>query len=123
MTRYAKATDANQRAIVTALRRAGALVHDLSAAGEGTPDLLVGWRRQLLLFEVKDGSEPPSARALTTAQQVFHRAFAGYPVHVVESVDDALRVLLGVRWAPLVVSEEKPKLMLARPTPNERNRR
>jgi hypothetical protein len=115
--RYAKAVDANQAAIVTALRRAGALVQDLSAAGEGVPDLLVGWHRQFLLFEVKDGNKPPSARALTGPQARFHVRWQGYPLHVVESVDEALRVLLEAKWSsPIARFEPKP-------TPNERKRR
>ena len=56
--------DDNQNDIVTALRKAGATVRIISQ-GEGIPDLLVGFRGETMLMEVKDGGKPPSARTLT----------------------------------------------------------
>lgn len=86
-------TDDNQAAIIAALRRCGARVESLASVGGGVPDLLVGHRSRLLLIEVKDGRKPPSARALTPDQVQWHSQWAGYPVHVVESVEQAIGVL------------------------------
>ena len=46
-------TDANQKAIVAVLRKAGASVQILSIVGRGFPDLLVGYRGINYLMEVK----------------------------------------------------------------------
>ena len=83
MRRAAK-KDANQGAIVQALRKCGASVHVLNEAG--APDLLVGIRGLNLLVEVKDGAKCPSARRLTAAQLVWHKAWKGQ-VWVLDSVD------------------------------------
>lgn len=91
--RYAARTDHNQTEIVAALRHAGALVCSLAAVGQGVPDLLVffGPARGLVLMEVKDGKKSPSARSLTAAQR--HYQALGWPVTVVNNVDDALAAL------------------------------
>jgi hypothetical protein len=83
--------DANQAAIVQALRNAGCFVQSLASVGKGCPDLLVltpatDW----IVMEVKDGSKPPSARKLTADEAAWHRQAAG-SVYIVESVADAFR--------------------------------
>lgn len=88
MRRAAK-VDANQAEIVAALRNVGAGVCDLSAVGEGCPDLLVSYRGAWTLLEVKDGKKPPSARTLTQDQVKWHARHTA-KVHVVKSVDEAL---------------------------------
>jgi len=90
----AKRVDGNQADIVKALRKVGCLVAITSALGDGFPDLVVAWKKSIYLMELKDGSLPPSARKLTTAEQNFHERWAGY-VHIVNSVDEALQ-LIGV---------------------------
>ncbi len=75
--RRAAKVDANQSAIVTALRKAGASVTPTHAAGSGFPDLVVGYRGQNYLLEVKDGSKPPSGRQLTPDQRDWHRDWRG----------------------------------------------
>jgi len=90
--RRANKIDANQNDIVAALRKAGATVRIISQ-GEGIPDLLVGFRGETALLEVKDGDKPPSARKLTTAEQKFFDEWTGGACVVVESVEDALEVL------------------------------
>jgi hypothetical protein len=89
-----KRTDANQSAVVDALRRCGWFVHVTSHAGDGYPDLTIARGGRLLLVEVKDGSKPPSARALTPDEARVHQAFAskGVAVRVVESVEQACRL-------------------------------
>ena len=91
MRRAAK-VDANQAAIVEALRACGASVQSLAAVGKGVPDLLVGLRTRNYLIEVKDGSKPPSARKLTPDQVQWHTKWAGQ-VLTVTSPEDALRQL------------------------------
>jgi Holliday junction resolvase len=95
MMRRAAKVDANHREIADVLIRCGAWVIDCSAVGQGFPDLLISHRGKLMMVEVKDGAKSPSRRKLTPAQVDFHAlAHAmGTPVHVVESVDQALALV------------------------------
>ena len=88
LARYAKKRDANEKAIVTALERAGALVLRLDVPC----DLLVGLRGVWRLLEVKDGEKPPSARLLTGMQAIFAQDCQGHkmPFAVVTSPEEAL---------------------------------
>jgi hypothetical protein len=91
--RNAARADANQQEIVAALRTAGYVVWNIKwpvdlLVGYGRGDGTGGW----LLMEVKDGSKPPSARALTTDQQQFFRTAPG-PAAVVTDVESALRAV------------------------------
>ena len=87
--RRAARIDDNQHEIVDALRAAGASVQSLASMGRGVPDLLVGRHGVNYLMEVKDGSKPPSRRALTLDEANWHLAWNGQ-VCIVQSVDDAL---------------------------------
>ena len=87
--------DDNQNDIVAALRKAGAYVRIISQ-GEGIPDLLVGFKGETMLMEVKDGNKPPSARTLTDAEKKFFDEWRGGLLVVVDSVEDALRMLEGI---------------------------
>lgn len=73
----AKQVDANQTAVVAALRAAGATVQHLHAVGQGCPDLLVGCAGRNYLVEVKDGARRPSEQRLTPDQEVWHRTWRG----------------------------------------------
>jgi hypothetical protein len=77
---------------VETLRQVGATVQPLHAVGGGVPDLLVGFRGQTYLIEVKDGRKPPSARKLTPDQVEWHSAWRGQ-VAIAEWPDDALRII------------------------------
>lgn len=94
--RRANRIDDNQNDIVTALRKAGATVRVISQ-GEGIPDLLVGFRGETMLMEVKDGNKPPSARTLTPAEKKFFDEWEGGLCMVVKSVEDALEMLEGIK--------------------------
>ena len=85
--------DANQEAVVTALRTAGATVQSLAGVGKGVPDLLVGFKGQTMLMEVKDGFKAPSARLLTEDQIRWHGVWKGGSLAVVDSPDAALRMI------------------------------
>lgn len=87
--RRAARTDANQQEIVHGLRQSGCTVLDLSAVGCGCPDILVGRAGHNWLFEIKDGSKPPSARKLTIPEQAFFAMWRGN-VQVVKSLDEAI---------------------------------
>lgn len=86
MRRAAK-VDANQDAIVSALRAAGASVQSLAPIGKGCPDLLAARMGQMWLFEVKRDKAKPNE-----LQTLWHIAWRA-PVYVVRSPDDALRVI------------------------------
>ena len=77
--------DANQGAIVEALRKCGALVLSLASVGKGCPDLLVSYRGDLVLMEVKG-----EKGRLTPDQVEFH---SEWPVSVVRTVEDAMMVI------------------------------
>lgn len=92
MRRAAK-IDRNQPEIVAALRKVGAQVFSLAGAADGIPDLLVAYRGQSLMLEVKDGTKPPSARQLTDDQIKFHAEWTGGPLFIVNSVGEALAAI------------------------------
>ena len=85
--------DANHEAVVLALRSAGATVQSLAGVGKGTPDLLVGYKGQTMLMEVKDGFKAPSARLFTEDQIRWHGNWKGGALAVVDSPDAALRMI------------------------------
>ena len=102
MRRYAGRTDSNHREIRDGLRAFGASVADTSAAGHGFPDLVVGWRppgREAVteLYEVKNPSNRKvggkSVSRTKERQAKFRRRWKGRPVHVVESLDQAIEIL------------------------------
>lgn len=90
--RRAARIDDNQPEIVQALRKVGATVTPTHTAGEGFPDLAVGFQGRNFLMEVKDGSKPPSGQKLTPPQVRWHATWSGQ-VAVVRDVDEALAVL------------------------------
>lgn len=94
--RRAARTDDNQPEIVDAARGVGCTVWITSGLGNGGPDLVIGCPRTRTnyLVEVKDGSKPPSAQALTPKEQEFMRTWQGRYA-VVSSVAE-LYQLLGV---------------------------
>jgi len=91
LSRRIAKVDANQAAIVAALRKIGCEVLSLAAVGNGCPDLLVLRPDGLLaLVEVKDGNKPPSKRRLTRHQELFHQR---WPVSIVTNWAEALNVV------------------------------
>jgi len=84
--------DRNHGDIVDALRQAGATVESLADLGNGIPDLLIGFRGQNFVAEVKDGLLPPSRQRLTDDEVLWHRTWNGQ-IAVVRSVSEALALL------------------------------
>jgi hypothetical protein len=94
MRRAAK-VDANHAAIRDAMRQfPGVTVRDTSHVGDGFPDLIVGFRNRTLLVEIKDGAKVKSARKLTDHQRRFHEQWTGSPIWIVESVSQAMDLLI-----------------------------
>jgi len=86
--RFAHKVDSNQAEIIDALEQCGAIVFNASRFGDQFPDLIVGYRGQILLMECKaDGND------LSEGQEVFHARWKsrGLPVFTVRSPEDALR--------------------------------
>ena len=82
-----KRVDANQARIVRALRQAGASVLHLHTIGGGAPDILVGYRGDNFLLEIKSGDGK-----LNDRQALWHTLWRGQ-VAVVRSVDEAFKVI------------------------------
>ena len=103
MIRRACRVDANHGNVVNALRMVGCNVQDLSTVGEGCPDLLIGIPtvRELAFMEIKDGDKIPSKRKLTPDQVEWHARWEGYPVHIVESVSEALAIVAAIKRGEL----------------------
>jgi hypothetical protein len=92
--RRAAKVDENQSLIVKALRSTGAFVQPLHMVGQGCPDILVAYRGEWYLIEVKDGSKAPSQRKLTSDEEAWHgKASCHAPVFIAETIDDALHVI------------------------------
>ena len=87
---YARNVDANQVAVVAALRAAGASVLHLHEVGRGCPDLLVGIAGRDALVEVKDGAKIPSKQQLNADQVAWHRQWRGRPVAIITSASQAM---------------------------------
>jgi Domain of unknown function (DUF3883) len=89
MVYRAKRVDSNQEEITAALRKAGWKVKVVSDCSKLGYDLMVIKDGKLRLVEIKDGSKPPSARALTSNEV---DAKEDYPDHwvCVSSIDEAL---------------------------------
>lgn len=89
--RRAARRDDNEKEIIAAMREAGAYVKAIN--DEGLFDLLVSYRGETMLIEVKDGAKPPSARRLTEAEQKFHDEWPGSDLYIINSVEEALSLL------------------------------
>ena len=93
MRRAAK-VDSNQPDIIKALRQVGARVQPIHAIGKGCPDLLVAYRDQWHVLELKDGAKVPSKQVLTDDEERWHDEFGQQaPVHICNSVEAALRII------------------------------
>lgn len=90
--RRAARVDRNQPEIVKTFRSLGATVQPLHTIGKGCPDIVVGYRGRNYLVEIKDGTLPPSKRALTSDELMWHATWEGH-VCIVDS-EQAARELL-----------------------------
>lgn len=88
------AVDRNQSEIVAALRKIGATVL-ITSQLKNAFDILVGYRKELFIVEIKDGEKPPSARKLTEGEIKCRDNFnsVGVPYYVVKSVEEAIKLV------------------------------
>ena len=70
MRKFAR-KDSNHDDVVKEFERLGAVVIDMSALGNGVPDIMACLQNVCIPVEVKDGSKPPSKRVLTADQTMW----------------------------------------------------
>lgn len=101
MKSYRRRIDKNQPEIIKALEAAGATVCDLSEAGEGVPDILIGFTRPCsgerinILAEIKQEPGKGVHKILTSlrpSQVEWHSKWKGQ-VATVRTVEEALSLL------------------------------
>lgn len=99
MPQYAKRTDDNHKEVVAQFRKAmpEATVFDASGAGNGFPDLVIGWNGRNYLFEIKDPEKPQSKRSLTDLQKDFHVSWQGQ-VHIAHSATEICATLARINF-------------------------
>ena len=85
-------SDNNTPEIVTVLRDAGVYVGDLSQAGYGIPDKLLGFQGRTDIAEIKNG---PLGWKYTDQQQRFRALWPGGRILTFENVDDVVQWLEG----------------------------
>lgn len=90
--RTAARVDGNHAEIVRQFRAVGATVHDVHQVPNGF-DILVGYRGQNFIFEIKDPAQPKSGRQLTPGEKAFKEAWRGGEYHVIETFAEALRII------------------------------
>jgi hypothetical protein len=94
---YARQRDRNEPEIVQALEDVGAAVQRLGEAG--VPDLLVSFRGEMWLLEVKNPEAKGGARyntggsALTSTQAKWWARWRGKQPVIVQTVDEALAAI------------------------------
>ena len=81
--------DSNQAYIVEGLRAMGASVTDLHAVGKGCPDILVGYRGNTYILEIK-GLEG----RLTRPEAAWAASWTGGHYAVVRTLDQAIDVIM-----------------------------
>jgi len=84
--------DDNQRKIIQRLRQCGVSVQSLTSVGKGCPDILVGYRGENWLFEIKNPEQPPNKRKLTQYEDSWHLNWCGR-VDVVESFEEIAEII------------------------------
>ena len=89
MTYYKKRVDENQKQIIHTFIALGASVLNLSRVGEGCPDILIGYRNQSVLREIKRNEKAP----FTEPQIKFMQNWRGGAVSRIDSVDAAIRLI------------------------------
>lgn len=84
--------DANQKEIVTELRKLDVSVLHTHQLGKGAPDLILGYRNDNFLIELKDGSKTKSQQKLTPDEIEFQNKWQGNYA-VCNSLEQVLTVI------------------------------
>lgn len=98
--RRAAKRDANEREIIDALERCGAIVRQLS--GEEVPDLLVGYRDRTYLLGVKAPDGPRGGTSHGRNRDSGDQRpleWNGGPWEVVTTIEEAVETVTGITWA------------------------
>jgi len=90
---YACKVDANHKEIVDAMKELGASIIDTSRLGKGMPDVIVGFRGQTILMEIKNPKTQYGRKGLNENQRKWAEGWSGGPLSIVDGVDAALRAL------------------------------
>ena len=87
--------DGNQKEVVAALRKSGAVVFHVHTI-KNLFDILVAYNGKLIAIEIKDGTLSPSARKLTEGELKCKAALesVGVKYNVVHSIPEALALLI-----------------------------
>jgi hypothetical protein len=85
--------DDNQKVIVKQLRNYGCSVLSIASIGNGAPDIIVGFKGNNYLFELKDSSKPKSAQKLTADEIAFAGSWRGQ-IHTANNLETILRIIL-----------------------------
>lgn len=88
--------DANHKEVVDALKTIGASIIDASRLGKGMPDLIVGFRGQTILIEVKNPKTQYGRKGLNENQRKWAESWRGGPLAIVDGVEAALRMLKSI---------------------------
>lgn len=91
MARHAPRKDLNHREIVTAFEQLRCFVLDLSAAGNGLPDLLVGCRHRWYPVEIKSNTSY-GRKGLNRLQERIHQQ-TDCSYQIVRTVDDVIALV------------------------------
>lgn len=103
--RQAARRDANHGEIKAVFEGMDMSVLDVASAPCGF-DLVVGYKTQAILVEVKDGTKPESARKLTDNEARAHLNWRG-PKAIVKNNDEAVLVAKLLRARHFAVVEDK----------------
>lgn len=88
-----KRVDTNQPEIVAKLRSVpGVSVFHTHEVGKGFGDIVVGFRGNNYLFEIKDPDKSPSARKLTPREEEFMAIWNGQ-INVIKTAEEALLIM------------------------------
>jgi Holliday junction resolvase len=69
--------DANQKEIVQQLRKIGISVLHTHQLGRGAPDIILGYRNENFMIELKDGNKTKSQQKLTPDEIEFQAKWQG----------------------------------------------
>ena len=88
-----KRTDRNHKQIIDQLRKIpGISVFSTHTIGKGFPDIVVGYKDQNYLFEIKDELKPASQKKLTLAEICFQMNWKGQ-YDIVENFTQILSII------------------------------
>jgi hypothetical protein len=84
--------DANQKKIVSQIRGVGCSVLHTHQLGKGAPDIIVGYKFNNYLIEIKDGDKPLRQQKLTPDEVRFQAEWQGnyYVINSFEQLRDII---------------------------------